>query len=158
MATIYGLVSNRNNEVFYVGKTYRDESVRINEHYRNTKRLEHRVYRRINRDRKSGFDIYHVVLEKCSFDQLDERESYWIRGLPNLENERRNGWGSLSKEETARIEAIRESQRGGVPNWCGHIGVLHYPRFDVWKVQVLHWGNFYVLPRNFRDGVASLSG
>ena len=151
MAAIYGLVSNRDNQVFYVGQTGRDESTRFYEHYWNPKKLDSPLYQKINRDRRSGFDIYCEVLEYCSFDQRHRSELNWVRGLSELINQRLmrwNGWGSLSKEETARIEAIRESRRGGVPNWCGHIGVTHYPGIGAWQVQIQHWNSFNHLPGN----------
>jgi hypothetical protein len=146
MAAIYGLVSNRDNKIFYVGETYRDVTTRFNEHYWNPKRLTTPLYSMIKRDRQKGFDIHHVVLEYCSFDDRKQRERHWVGGLPNLVNERLSYcWSFLSKEEKEKVAAIRCSRRGGIPNWCGHIGVVYFPHLDAWKVQILHWGNFYVL-------------
>jgi hypothetical protein len=159
MAAIYGLVSNRSNEVFYVGQTYRDPDARFYEHYWNTKASDAPLYAIIKEERRSGFDIYCEVLEWCSFDRLDEREVHWISSLPNLINKqlaRLIGYNSLSQQEHERVEAIRHSRRGGLPNWCGHIGMLYFPRYELWDVQIFHWGNFKILGR-YRDGVETVA-
>lgn len=146
MAAIYGLVSNRDNRIFYVGQTCRDVEARFHEHYWNPKRIKSRLYKKIDNERNCGYDIYNTVLEYCPIEKKDQRERHWIGGLPNLVNDRlARCWSSLSQEEEDNVEAIRRSRRSGIPNWCGHIGVLYFPQFDAWQVQIQRWSNFYIL-------------
>jgi hypothetical protein len=148
MAVIYGLVSTRDNEIFYVGQTSRDVRARFLEHYWNPKNLRTPLYNRIKEERQRGFDIYHEILEYCLFHLRARREEYWIGALPRLVNRRSSrlkGWISLSAQEATQVAAIRRSRRGGVPNWYGHIGVTYYPHLDAWQVAIQHWNNFYLL-------------
>src|SRR5437870_1959176 len=102
---------------------------------------------KIDAERQYGFDIYSVVLEHCSFDEKDQRERHWVGGLPNLVNDRlARCWSWLSQAEREHVEEIRLSHRDSIPNWCGHIGILHDRRLDAWQVQIQHWHSFYVLP------------
>lgn len=74
--TIYSIY-NRQTSKYYIGQTINDLSKRWKEHiYQSNKHNQSPLYKSM---RKYGLDSFNVkVIEECSIDILDNRETYWI--------------------------------------------------------------------------------
>jgi group I intron endonuclease len=60
----------------YIGKTRQKLEKRINQHYKDRKRLNYLFYKAIN---KHGWDSFiWGIVENCDLSSINEREEYWI--------------------------------------------------------------------------------
>ena len=86
MPYIYKITNDVNDKV-YIGKTTKSIETRFNEHKRERKRNRCKsrpIYQAMN---KYGFNKFHIdVVEECSIDKLDERESFWINEYNSFAN------------------------------------------------------------------------
>lgn len=106
---IYGLYTNMDNDIRYVGKTNNLEK-RLYEHLsdtiRNCKTYKHNW---IRKELKKGNQIKIKILEKCNNNDWIEKEKYWIKKLPNLTNHTGGGDGghgllyTISYEDAKKI-------------------------------------------------------
>ena len=75
MAFIYKITNLVNNKC-YIGKTERSIKQRWKEHLKKHKKLDLPLYRALN---KYGIEKFQIEqLEKCSSEEVDDRETYWI--------------------------------------------------------------------------------
>ena len=86
MAFIYKIVNDINNKI-YVGKTLETIEKRFKEHIDDSKRgrdANRPLYRAMN---KYGIEHFWVEqLEECSYEIVNERETYWIKKLDSFSN------------------------------------------------------------------------
>jgi len=96
MAIIYSIESPSGKK--YIGQTKQRLSKRISQHFIASKNINHTrsLYRAMRKYAREDFKI--KILEECSPDILDERESYWIT-FYNTMNE---GYNLTSGGETAK--------------------------------------------------------
>jgi hypothetical protein len=143
---IYGLMSNRDNEIRYIGKTFRPSEERFHEHYWNLGKCETPLYEWIHHERWYGFDIDYAVVEICPLGNLNRLEAYWISGLPALTNLRLHRCrGPLYQPDVKKLRQIKLRKRRYLENWRGYRGVRFFPAWDSWQVHIQSGGRFYFL-------------
>ena len=108
------LITNLLNSMKYVGQTKRPLKERISEHKRGDQYIDRAI-------KKYGWENFMVeVLEECdSFEQLNEREKFWIATLntmsPNGYNLNDGGRKIeiCSKETRAKLSAASSGENNG---------------------------------------------
>jgi hypothetical protein len=105
---IYGLCSNDDNFIRYVGKSYRP-NIRKNEHLSSVKRgVNTHKNNWIKKVIKSGGTITVQILEECSENDWPDKEKYWIKRFKNLTNVSEGGEGHSGKRFKTPIIEVKE--------------------------------------------------
>lgn len=78
-AIIYRLIDPRNNEVRYVGVTTKALNARVSQHIYDTKKRNNLKTNWINDLLNNDLRPIIEEIEKVSYDNYSERESYWIK-------------------------------------------------------------------------------
>jgi hypothetical protein len=109
---IYGLRAKDSEQFFYVGSTKRDLQWRLGKHKNHVTSGLHRNPEFTRRAKEIGLDnIVIELIEEVDQDQRFQRESYWIRTLPNLINAVKNPDGE--KRQVVEAEPIDWSDEDG---------------------------------------------
>lgn len=127
---IYGLRASNSSQFFYVGSTKRDLQWRLGKHKNHVISGLHRNPEFTRRAREIGLDnIVIELIEEVDQDQRFQRESHWIKTLPNLINMVKNPDGDKCVE--VEIEAppdwsdeddtVRQAQAGHATNLSTNI-------------------------------------
>ena len=78
LAFIYKISNSINNKL-YIGKTLDSIETRWKEHCRDCKKESEQKRPLYNAMKKYGIDAFQIEpIEECSFEEVDEREKYWI--------------------------------------------------------------------------------
>jgi hypothetical protein len=144
MAEIYGITSTRDGVIRYVGQTKGESDKRYRDHWVGLT-SNHRVAIWKRQELWSGYDIDWVVIEECDDCDRHKRESFWIKRIPNLLNDRKN-YGSSGERVTLgelnHIEFVQNEYRPNYEeNWQGFAGIRYFPPetkypFPVWETKV----------------------
>ncbi|QCH27181.1 GIY-YIG nuclease family protein [Clostridium tyrobutyricum] len=122
----------------YVGQTVQGLEKRQADHRRDSKRLDLKFYRAVQ---KYGWDSFTwaIIAEGVeSVDSLNSLEKYWIKELDTFENgynSTTGGEGHLVTEETKR--KISESQKGEKAHSWGKTGIKHPRSKPVLQLDIL---------------------
>jgi hypothetical protein len=109
------LLTNLINDKTYVGKTYREPSIRLEEHFRDAHRLANRpLYKAILKYGRENFEM--LVLGQYPETKLEELEILLIKELDTYS---KNGYnatlgGEGTKYEVPSKELIIETHKGNV--------------------------------------------
>jgi hypothetical protein len=131
MAEIYGLVSMRNGLIRYVGQTKGTTEKRFLDHWKS--KSHPKVAAWIRAELWFGFDVDSIKIEECEDERRGSRETYWMRRLPGLLNQRKIGYRpdlitSEDREHLAQLQACISNSYD--ENWQGIVGLRRYPPND----------------------------
>ena len=142
VASIYGLMSSRNQKIRYIGQTARDAEKRFDEHYLHSKAQSPLgIWRR--QELWLGYDIVRIELEKCPETEAGERETYWIDRIPDLLNKNKNHPNEkilpTEREKAFLDRVIDEWSPEFTDNWKGYVSIRYEPEvLNHWHVN--KWG------------------
>jgi hypothetical protein len=128
MAEIYGLMSTRDYRIRYVGQTKGYADKRAWDHWRSSSNSRVAVWSR--EELWSGYQINYVVIEECEEGHRCSRETYWMRRIPQLLNDRKAKYtpAKRSDADTIRIDELEKIETGrDIDNWHGFVGITYYP-------------------------------
>lgn len=147
MSCIY-IVENKYNGHQYIGKTKFTAVQRWQSHQYDIFRYKTKFY---NAVRKYGIDSFFVYeMEQCSFNNLDEREKYWIGVLEPEYNTQPGGTGggsgkigrrwkikntsNMKKSKTVTTAVIEGRKLFSGANNYQSVYIIHTPvgTFDTW--------------------------
>ena len=149
---IYGLKAKDSASYFYVGSTKRDLAWRLDKHKNHVNSGLHRNPEFTRVSQEIGLDNITIeLLEEVAQDQRFQRESYWIKTLPNLVNAIKNParqppvavssrparkGGRPTKYTPENVESILEAIRTGAPftHACRY-GRVSFETFNEWRKQ-----------------------
>ncbi len=122
---IYALHNNKSGKV-YIGQT-KDLSRREKDHFRELRKGTHHNKYLQRAYKKYGESTFRfIVLERCSVEELDEREKHWISQMRTMDAENGynlEGGGNVGKEVS---EAVRKAKRGEKnPMYGKHLSAKH---------------------------------
>lgn len=99
------LITNNINKKVYVGQTSRPLKVRWAQHLQDSETLDYALYKAMRKYGKENFSI--EILEECSFEDLNDKEIYYIEKYNSyINNENSNGY-NMTKGGQNIIEYLR---------------------------------------------------
>ena len=155
---IYGLYSTKDNVIRYVGKTKNTLDKRLRQHIYDAikKRVDTYKDRWIRKCYKDGYEVKITQIEKVNSDNINEREKFWIKQLPNLTNTAPGGEGGgllvydksyeycknwlrqNMSDITSRSMYYEFSKSSKIPSFMPKEPRNHFSSTDEW----ISWGDF----------------
>jgi len=114
---IYGLLSNRDNNVRYVGKA-NNPNERLRHHLYEAKSNRNNTHKScwLRKELSENFKISFIILEECDFEKWEDREKFYIQLYDNLTNTSIGGYGGSPLEYSLTFNELVEWKNINLPN------------------------------------------
>ena len=114
---IYGLISNRDNKIRYIGKANNPQE-RLKHHLYEAKSNRNNTHKScwLRKEISESFTISTIILEVCNFDEWEEREKFYINTHSELTNTSKGGYGGSPLEYSLTFEELVEWKNNNLPN------------------------------------------
>lgn len=161
---IYGLFSTKDKIIRYVGQTMLQLKIRLKQHISDAlkKRTDTYKDRWIRKCYENGFEINIVPIETVTEENINEREIYWIKKIPNLTNTTSGGEGGYTllkydksydycknwlKENAPEVKSTTQyykfTKQDNFPSFLPKKPNTHFKTTNEW----VNWGDFLLSGR-----------